>query len=162
MCDIEKLQGNCHSQLAPLIPGGTAQGSNGFCLSVGGEQIQRQRNQKGRGGGDYHLVSLNVRSESDPESFTRPQHLSAIPFDHGPVQDRGWSRNIFQVLAYKGLTERCVRWQRKEGFGIESHFWFFLVQWVYDPSDRRASRMANKLKFCRTLRVTSSSHAILK
>lgn len=102
-------------------------------------------------------MSLDVRPESDLKSFTRLQHLSAIPLNDSPIKDRGRSRHIFQILADQSFTKRCVRWQGKKAFRIEVHFWL-LVQVVDELSDGR--RWPINLIFA--VELSCSSHATLR
>ena len=73
-------------------------------------------------GAELYLVSLDVRPESDLESFTCLQHLKAISLNHGFVQNRGRRRHLSQMFADESITKLCLGWQGKKGLGIECHF----------------------------------------
>ena len=75
-----------------------------------GDWIQKQES------AEVYLVSLDMRSKSDLESFTRLQHLQAISLHSGLIQDSGRRGYIFNILADESFTKRSVRWQGKKSF----------------------------------------------
>lgn len=66
-------------------------------------------------------MSLDMRSETDMKSFTRLQHLEAIPLNHGLIQDCGRRGDIFQSLANESFAKYSLRWQGEKGIYIELH-----------------------------------------
>ena len=92
-----------HSPLARLIPHEIVHhGSKRVFSVVNGDWIENQES------AEVYLVSLDVRPESDLESFTGLSHLKAIPVNHGRIQDCGRGRHIFQIPADESFTKRCV------------------------------------------------------
>lgn len=67
-------------------------------------------------------MGLDMRPESDLESFTRLQHLEAIPFHDGLIQDRGRRGHMFQFLADKSFAKLRLGWKGKKRFRIKCHF----------------------------------------
>ena len=83
-----------------------------------------------QGSADLYLMCLDMRPKTNMESIAGLQHLKAIPFNHGLIQDCGWGRDVFQILADKSLTKCLVRWQGKESFRIECHPLCYLLLWT--------------------------------
>ena len=71
---------------------------------------------------EVYLVSLDMRSKSDLESFTRLQHLKAISLNNGLIQDCGRRGYIFYILADERFTKRSVRWQGMKSCRVGYHF----------------------------------------
>ena len=80
-----------------------------------GDRTQRQES------GEGYLVSLDVWPESDPESFTRLQHLTAVPLNYRLIQYCARRRHIPQIFADEKIAKHCLRWQGKKSFDVECH-----------------------------------------